>query len=545
MTDSTWIRSYNNKNIYTAGAVRAGTLRADNNLYASIFYDSNNTAYYADPSSTSIFNNFRANIFYDNNNTAYYVDPSGTSKFNTINLGGVSMSSWPIGGDSDWLLAGSDMYSGVSGNVGIGVTTPSGKLDVDGSLYIGNEGLYDRDDGEINIKGNLSVEGGQVGVSEVEAYDKYSLWGNSPVYSIGMYSAHTLGFLNDYATTFTMNPDNDRGWVWRDSADGTADGAMSLTTEGKLYVKNTAAFNGDVGIGTTSPGTKLDVVGDARANRFYDRNNTSYYLDPASTSYLNDLRINIFYDRNDSNYRVDPNMTSYFNDLRANIFYDRQNTAYYVDPNSTSSFNNLRANIFYDRQNTGYYVDPAATSNLNILNSTNSYVERYYDRNNTSYYVDPASTSYLNDLRTNIFYDRQNTAYYLDPNGSISLTVAGSVGIGTTSPTYPLHMGSGAHVTTGGVWTNASSKEYKDNIQNLTIEEATAALMDLTPVKFTYKADNSDEYVGFIAENVPELVATKGRKGLSPMDIVALLTKVVQKQQEEIEELKAQLNKKK
>jgi hypothetical protein len=34
--------------------------------------------------------------------------------------------------------------------------------------------------------------------------------------------------------------------------------------------------------------------------------------------------------------------------------------------------------------------------------------------------------------------------------------------------------------------------------------------------------------VGFIAEDVPELVATKDRKGLSPMDIVAVLTKVVQ-----------------
>ncbi len=46
--------------------------------------------------------------------------------------------------------------------------------------------------------------------------------------------------------------------------------------------------------------------------------------------------------------------------------------------------------------------------------------------------------------------------------------------------------------------------------------------------------------MGFIAEDVPELVANKDRKGLSPMDIVAVLTKVVQRQQKDIEELKGE-----
>jgi hypothetical protein len=41
---------------------------------------------------------------------------------------------------------------------------------------------------------------------------------------------------------------------------------------------------------------------------------------------------------------------------------------------------------------------------------------------------------------------------------------------------------------------------------------------------------------------VPSLVATKDRKGLSPMDIVAVLTKVVQEQQKTIDELSLKLN---
>jgi len=38
------------------------------------------------------------------------------------------------GPDSDWVISGSDMYSGVSGNIGIGTTDPNAKLDVQGSI---------------------------------------------------------------------------------------------------------------------------------------------------------------------------------------------------------------------------------------------------------------------------------------------------------------------------------------------------------------------------------------------------------------------------
>ncbi len=50
-------------------------------------------------------------------------------------------------------------------------------------------------------------------------------------------------------------------------------------------------------------------------------------------------------------------------------------------------------------------------------------------------------------------------------------------------------------------------------------------------------SENEDVHVGFVAEDVPELVAEPGRKGLNPMDITAVLTKVVQNQQQEIQNL--------
>jgi hypothetical protein len=39
-----------------------------------------------------------------------------------------------VGGDTDWIISGNDMFSGVSGNVGIGTTNPTAKLDVNGTI---------------------------------------------------------------------------------------------------------------------------------------------------------------------------------------------------------------------------------------------------------------------------------------------------------------------------------------------------------------------------------------------------------------------------
>ena len=118
----------------------------------------------------------------------------------------------------------------------------------------------------------------------------------------------------------------------------------------------------------------------------------------------------------------------------------------------------------------------------------------------------------------------------------------GNIGMSVAAPIHPLQMASGAHVTAGGAWTNASSREVKDDIRSLTADEARSTLAALDPVKFAYKADPTERHVGFVAEDVPDLVAQKDRKTLSPMDIVAVLTRVVQEQQQRIEELMAKVS---
>jgi len=124
----------------------------------------------------------------------------------------------------------------------------------------------------------------------------------------------------------------------------------------------------------------------------------------------------------------------------------------------------------------------------------------------------------------------------------ITIDRHGNVGIGVSRLEHPLQMASGAHVTSGGVWTNSSSRDKKENIAAISAEQAMNALSGLEPVRFNYRDERDEEYVGFIAEDVPELVANQDRQTLSTMDIVAVLTKVVQAQQQKIEELEVRLD---
>ncbi len=97
----------------------------------------------------------------------------------------------PGGSDSDWVISGSNMYSGVSGNVGIGDSTPGAKLDIGGlariqgvgwpltgaglelaygsSLNRGYVQVYDRGAGEW---GQLYLGNGQVGIGVLNPTSK-------------------------------------------------------------------------------------------------------------------------------------------------------------------------------------------------------------------------------------------------------------------------------------------------------------------------------------------------------------------------------------
>lgn len=86
--------------------------------------------------------------------------------------------------------------------------------------------------------------------------------------------------------------------------------------------------------------------------------------------------------------------------------------------------------------------------------------------------------------------------------------------------------------------TVTSSRSLKENIAILSNREAQAVIQSLNPVKFTYKADQTQTLRwGFIAEEVPELLASVDKQAIHPVDIIAALTQLIKEHQDKIKSL--------
>lgn len=100
------------------------------------------------------------------------------------------------------------------------------------------------------------------------------------------------------------------------------------------------------------------------------------------------------------------------------------------------------------------------------------------------------------------------------------------------------------YVRCHGQWSQASSRELKENIVDLSSKEAFEALEGLNPIKFNLKADEEKlPCLGFIAEDAPEIIASRDRKAITNDYIIAVLAQVVKEQQKAISALNEKVRK--
>jgi len=206
-----------------------------------------------------------------------------------------------------------------SGDFGIGTPVPQGKLDVNGSLYVGNEGIYDRVDSEINIKEDLVVEGGRITGSNLESIYLGDTDNIIAFNSNGGERARIHS--NDYLGVGIAAPAS----MIHSGADIAAESGVrggrvsigdystwtNLLNEVRaengyhLLLQQTSPYN--VGIGTNTPREKLHVRGSVRSD---------YGIMAATAVFSGDVRVNGEFRADGANREVFLTSTTIYGDSK-------------------------------------------------------------------------------------------------------------------------------------------------------------------------------------------------------------------------------------
>jgi hypothetical protein len=244
---------------------------------------------------------------------------------------------------------------------------------------------------------------------------------------------------------------------------------------------------GNVGIGTTSPGYKLDVSGSFRATE-----NGALATSAGTNVVIGNVAA-------DGKLRVD-------GAVRAEGFRTAAGTP------------GVPSYRFVNDANTGIF-NPGA----DILAFTTGGSERL--RINDTGNVGIGTTS--------------------PTQGKLVVNFGSGVGIYTnnTGAGNSIEDDSGARLTAAGVWTDASDASKKVEVKGL--EYSVADLMKLQPVSYKWK-ETGEADIGFIAQEVAEIIpeliyGDPGNMSMSYSHLTALLTKSIQEQQGDIDKVNKNL----
>ena len=131
-------------------------------------------------------------------------------------------------------VAGDKGEPGDDANVSI-----SGSTNVDDRVVTmtGNSTTPFQGEANLLFNGTALTGPARIAVTTSQGDSKFRFNGDSGVYAMGLTASHTYGYLNGTTMTFTVDNSANQGWKWRDDNDSVSQGAMSLTSDGRLYIE--------------------------------------------------------------------------------------------------------------------------------------------------------------------------------------------------------------------------------------------------------------------------------------------------------------------
>jgi hypothetical protein len=297
---------------------------------------------------------------------------------------------------------------------------------------------------------------------------------------------------------------------------------------------------------------------------FYDSNNTSYYVDPASLSVINHLdligggTLRLFRTGGGAHQRADARLDGTNqsrlhwygkndSDGTVNFKHAWYDGSDYIDVTASSggitfdkrtgtasiiSDGSFRAPIFYDSNNTGYYANPASTSVFNQLNATTVYIgggvflQESSDRADLLQITSATSGwagiqirnssnegrwSFMTDGAKSGFYDDENNkwAVQMDELGEVRLYFNSSEKLNTHNTGVTV---TGAFTATGDITAFSSDERLKENIE--LIENPIDKLKQLKGVIYSWKEGveklgfmpSQKQEIGVIAQDVQKVI---------------------------------------
>lgn len=479
---------------------------------------------------------------------------------------------------SEWTLSGADLYNINTGNVGIGTTNPQSKLAVNGNMAIG--AAY----ATTAAPANSLIVGGNIGIGTQTPNSELQFRSTTNNRKLTLFESTNndhqfYGFgINSSVLRYQVSSTAANHVFYAGVNSTTSSELMRLTGTGRLIIPGTTDASGTSGSGVLEIASSLridgnEIITNTGSSLFINQDNGGDVIMDAGT-----FQVDASADRVGIGQATPDTKLEVVGDVMAT------DAAFVIstlgaDIGASGNVDHIWHN---DGTNTWHFVSDAAYKTAN--NSSSTVLAGSFETVNTS----NSSCSVIlspfvscNAVTSNIDFDFQGsftgsgsgtmgdmsiqaasagfgTIGSVNPTGTFRFLVDGAIVCNVSNGIYPGTDGGGSCGISSAKWStvyanngtiNTSDRRHKTNIQG--IEYGLETVLALNPVSFSWKKDLTSKKLGLIAQEVqallPEVVEVGDDKdntlGVFYSDIIPVLIKAIQEQQEEIEYLKSRVNK--